>query len=51
MKSYLKTKVQMWEKILVVTGWLFGYGHEVYYGVKDKRNKAYFDYVFYKEKV
>lgn len=43
---YLKIRWQMWEKILVVTGWLFGYGHDVYYGVKDNRNKAYFDYIF-----
>lgn len=45
---YLKIKWQMWEKILVVTGWLFGYGHDAYYGVKDSRNKAYFEYIFQK---
>ena len=50
-KTYLKFKWRFWEQALVVTGWLFGYGHDAYYGVKDNRNKAFFEYTFYKEKV
>lgn len=50
-KTYLKAKWKAWEYILVATGWLFGYGHDAYYGVKDSRNQAYFKYMFYKEKV
>lgn len=51
MKHYLRLKWRMWEYILIATGWLFGYGHEAYYGVKENRNKAFFEYTFYKEKV
>lgn len=50
-KTYLKYKWRFWEHTLVFTGWLFGYGHDVYYGIKDNRNKAYFAYVFHKERV
>lgn len=46
--KYLKLRWKSWELILKVTGWLFGYGHEAYYGVKDSRNKAYFAYIFQK---
>lgn len=41
----------MWEKILVVTGWLFGYDHEAYFGVKASRNAAYFAYILNKREV
>jgi|AGFS01.1.fsa_nt_gi hypothetical protein len=47
--TYLKYKWKMWEQILKLTGWLFGYGHEAYYGVKDNRNQAYFEYIFTKK--
>lgn len=51
MKSkFLRLKWRAWEYILIVTEWLFGYGHEVSYGVKNNRNKAYFDYMFSKGK-
>ncbi|ATS93517.1 hypothetical protein P1A145kb_p117 [Pectobacterium phage DU_PP_I] len=33
-KTYLKAKWKAWEYILIATGWLFGYGHDAYYGVK-----------------
>lgn len=49
-KKYLKAKWKMWEYILIATGWLFGYGHEVYYGVKDSRNKAYFEYILCRDR-
>lgn len=48
-KTYLWIKWKGWEYLLSVTGWLFGYGHDAYYGVKDNRNKAYFKYIFFKE--
>lgn len=47
-KTYLLVKWKAWECLLSVTGWLFGYGHDAYYGVKDNRNKAYFKYIFRK---
>lgn len=50
-KTYLKAKWKTWEYILIATGWLFGYEHDAYYGVKDSRNRAYFKYTFHKEKV
>ncbi|AEZ66233.1 hypothetical protein phiTE_067 [Pectobacterium phage phiTE] len=34
------------ERILEVTGWLFGTDHEAYFGVKANRNKAFFAYRF-----
>lgn len=43
-KEIARLNWQMWEKILVATGWLFGYGHPTYYDVKHKRNMAYFKY-------
>ena len=45
-KKMAKLKWKMWEHLLSVTGWLFGYDHEAYYGVKANRNKAYFAYCF-----
>lgn len=48
--SYLRAKWRMWEYILIATGWLFGYGHDAYNGVKDSRNQAYFEYIFTKRK-
>lgn len=44
--KFLKLKWQMWERILEVTGWLFGTDHEAYFGVKANRNKAFFAYRF-----
>lgn len=47
----IKTKLlrlnwRMWEYILIATGWLFGYNHSAYHGVKQSRNQAYFKYQF-----
>lgn len=50
-KHYLRLNWRMWEYIMIATGWLFGYGHEAYYGVKANRNKAYYAYIFHKERV
>lgn len=41
-----KFKWKMWEKILIITGWLFGYDHPAYFGVKANRNKAFWAYRF-----
>lgn len=43
-KKLKKARWQMWEYILIGTGWLFGYAHPFYYGVKHSRNMAYFKY-------
>lgn len=48
--KYLKLRWKLWEHILVFTGWLFGYNHSAYHGVKDSRNRAYFDYMFKKDR-
>jgi hypothetical protein len=44
-KTLLKFRWKMWEAILGITGYIFGYGHEVYYGVKDKAVAAYLSYL------
>lgn len=46
MNTLRKLNWRMWEYLLLITGWLFGYGHEAYYGVKANRNMAYFKYKF-----
>lgn len=48
MKALNKLNWKFWEYTLIVSGWLFGYGHEVYYSVKNKRNMAYMKYIFNK---
>lgn len=48
MKQVTKFKWKFWEYTLMITGWLFGYGHEVYFNVKHKRNMAYLRHVFHK---
>ena len=47
-KLALKARWKMWEYILIVTGWLLGYGNEAYYGVKANRNSAYFAYILHR---
>lgn len=39
---------RMWEYILIGMGWLVGYGHPAYYGVKHNRNMAYLKYTLNK---
>lgn len=45
-----KLNWKMWEYILVATGWLFGYSHSAYQGVKHNRNMAYIKYKFPEKK-
>lgn len=44
---YRRSVWRLWEYTLIVTGWVFGYGHPTYYGVKASRNMAYFRYTLH----
>lgn len=46
-KFFLRSRWKFWEYVLIVTGGIFGYGNEIYYKVKNKRNAAYFCYTLY----
>lgn len=45
---FYKANWKMWEYLLIVTGYIFGYDSPAYYGCKFNRDMAFFKYTMNK---